>query len=662
MNFLALPKYRVFTTSFLILFLELVLIRWIPAYIISAGFFSNLILLATFLGMGVGLLLTNSSKKFFYYFPITLLFLIAFVILFKLELHISSTRMIFFKGLPTNAVILDSFILLPIIFIAVTMIFISISQELGRLFSKLKPLEAYSWDISGSLSGLLVFSILSFFSIPAYVWFILVVVIYFLLMPKKITKVTLLVYFLLLIIPLSVFSANKKAIWSPYYKITLGSSNGMFVINTNNISHQYISDYKVREPFYNKQYEVFKKYDYRTILIIGAGNGADIATALAKNPGVELIDAVEIDPKIAEIGKKLNPNKPFSDPRVHLYINDGRNFLENSNKKYDLIIYALTDSLIMTNGTANIRLESFLFTKESFALAKKHLTDNGLLVLYNYYRHDWLIEKINLTLQSVFGKPTYVYSYGDFGKAATFLAGPKTRELTHSSVNPKESTLSNQPIAEDDWPFIYLREKGIPLFYVKLLSIIGVISLIFIFLATSRKRIQFNWFMFSLGAAFLLLETKNLVTFGLLFGTTWTVNALVIGAILALVLAANILSSKLTIKNIYIVYIILVGILICNYLVTPAFFLKFPVLIRYITSSVFYLSPLFFASIIFSQAFKHDKNAASSFGSNVLGIILGGLLEYSSLALGYKNLILIVIAFYLLSFVLLKWKKGLPFS
>jgi hypothetical protein len=44
--------------------------------------------------------------------------------------------------------------------------------------------------------------------------------------------------------------------------------------------------------------------------------------------------------------------------------------------------------------------------------------------------------------------------------------------------------------------------------------------------------------LFFMGAAFLLLETKNVATFALLFGTTWFVNALVFGGVLIIVLAA----------------------------------------------------------------------------------------------------------------------------
>ena len=78
------------------------------------------------------------------------------------------------------------------------------------------------------------------------------------------------------------------------------------------------------------------------------------------------VDAVEIDPVIARLGRLYHPEQPFSDPRVTVHIDDGRSFLRKSTDKYDLIIFALPDSLTLTSQFASLRLESFLFTEESF--------------------------------------------------------------------------------------------------------------------------------------------------------------------------------------------------------------------------------------------------------------------------------------------------------
>ena len=107
------------------------------------------------------------------------------------------------------------------------------------------------------------------------------------------------------------------------------------------------------------------------VLIIGAGSGNDVSRALAW--GAERVDAVEIDPVIQRLGKRDHPDRPYDDPRVIVHLNDGRNFLKSGNKQYDLIIYALVDSLVLHSGYSNIRLESYLFTKQAMDDVRKRL-------------------------------------------------------------------------------------------------------------------------------------------------------------------------------------------------------------------------------------------------------------------------------------------------
>ena len=64
------PGARIFLASFLVLFLEIALIRWMPAYIRLLAYFSNFILLASFLGIGLGCLLAPSRKQLFPFFPL----------------------------------------------------------------------------------------------------------------------------------------------------------------------------------------------------------------------------------------------------------------------------------------------------------------------------------------------------------------------------------------------------------------------------------------------------------------------------------------------------------------------------------------------------------------------------------------------------------------
>ena len=74
-------------------------------------------------------------------------------------------------------------------------------------------------------------------------------------------------------------------------------------------------------------------------------SGNDVAAALGE--GVGHVDAVEIDPVLNEIGRRHHPNQPYSDPRVTIHLDDGRSFLRTTGRRYDLIIYALVDSLVL---------------------------------------------------------------------------------------------------------------------------------------------------------------------------------------------------------------------------------------------------------------------------------------------------------------------------
>lgn len=662
------PKIKLFLISLLILFLELSLIRWISANIVLAGFFSNLVILATFFGMGVGVLLAKKKFDLIYFFPYLLILLVGIVILMKVEVVVPSSDILFFKEIRYQTFKVIPEVLLPLIFLLVSLVFITLSQELGRLFTQFKPLLSYSLDIFGSLIGIILFSMMSFFSLPAYLWFISISLLGLILLPKK----NIFLYFLSLVVLtltcLIVFlNFHSNQIWTPYYKLTVDKYDDTYAINANNIAHQFISDYKIREPLYFLPYQIFNNINYKNVLIIGAGNGNDVATALGEDPVIESIDAVEIDPKIAELGKNLNPNKPYQDSRVHLHIDDGRAFLTKSNKKYDLIIYALTDSLTLTTQASNIRLESFLFTKESFQLAKEHLSSDGVLVLYNFYRRPWLVDKIALTLADVFGEYPHIANYGGISFGAIFLAGPKTTELKNNfQLNSKspikfiKSKVSREdlPISEDDWPFVYLDKKAIPIFYLKVLGIILLLSILILKLSLNipLKKILFphkflNLSFFFLGAGFMLLETKSLVTFSLLFGTTWYVNSLVISGILMMVLLANMASNYIQIKKKRGLYIILFSILVLNFLIPVESFLRLESTSRYIIACLFYFTPIFIAGLIFSQKFKDSLHSDFNFGSNLLGALFGGLVEYTSLILGYKMLYLFVGIFYILSLI-----------
>src|SRR3989344_1042472 len=125
-------RQQLWLVSFIILFFELALIRFIPAYIRYLGYFTNFILLGSFLGIGLGCLLAKRKFNISIFLPILLLLLVALAKLFKFEVQISSTQTLYFKSNSEDNLI-ESYVLLPGVFLMVTLLFMSISQNLGRL-------------------------------------------------------------------------------------------------------------------------------------------------------------------------------------------------------------------------------------------------------------------------------------------------------------------------------------------------------------------------------------------------------------------------------------------------------------------------------------------------------------------------------------------------
>jgi len=656
-------RTRIFLVSFTLLFFELLCIRWIPAYVRYLSYFTNFILLASFLGMGLGILAARRPNFRFPPFPLLVLALAVVVGLNRFELNISSTDVLYFGSGTTGVKRAESFILLPLIFVFVAAAFIPLARSLGLLFTKTEPLTAYTFDILGSLAGTAAFFLIGLFSLPPVVWFGALGVLVLSLGQRQKWIMTA----LLVIAAASIsFFLQRNSYWSPYYKITLTPAQPKgYELDVNSIGHQSMIPWQAKEPFYRRVYELFPDAKFQHALILGAGTGSDTATALAH--GVQHITAVEIDPIIQKLGTELHPDRPYSDPRVKLVNNDGRVFLRNTKEKFDLIIFALPDSLTLTSSIANLRLESFLFTQDSLNAARTALTSDGVLVLYNYYREPWLIEKLAGMVSATFGRDSFVSTYGGQGRGAVIINGPRlttspaanapgyreeaTKDATRLRVTGEGSMgTSAIPPATDDWPFVYLPQPSFPALYLRGLAVVAAVSLAGIWLIAPRSVLRsFDWHMFFLGAAFALMEVKALIVFALLFGSTWIVNSLVFFAILASVLVAVSVNVRFRVRRIWIFYLLLFGMLTLNLVVRPEQLLFANAFVRYAIASALVFAPVFLANVIFSNSFRDTETADIAFASNLLGIMTGGMLEYLSMLFGYHALLWLVIAFYALA-------------
>src|SRR5207247_8578691 len=146
-------------------------------------------------------------------------------------------------------------------------------------------------------------------------------------------------------------------------------------------------------------------------------------------PAARPVEPVQTDPRTHTIGVQLNPDHAYQDPRVTSFVNDGRAFLEQTTRRYDLILFALPDSLTLVAGQSSLRLESYLFTAQAMQAARRHLTPEGAFGEYNYYREQWLIVRLAGTLQQVYSRAPCVDSVGAFGRLALLLASSSATAL-----------------------------------------------------------------------------------------------------------------------------------------------------------------------------------------------------------------------------------------
>ena len=78
---------------------------------------------------------------------------------------------------------------------------------------------------------------------------------------------------------------------------------------------------------------------------------------------------------------------------------------------------------------------------------------------------------------------------------------------------------------------------------------------------------QLDLHFFFMGAAFFLLEIKNITEMALLFGSTWIVNTVVIAAILTMIVLANLVVELFQLSDSRLFFLLLFITLLFNYLV-----------------------------------------------------------------------------------------------
>ncbi|HKW00791.1 MAG TPA: methyltransferase domain-containing protein [Vicinamibacterales bacterium] len=722
-----------FLVSLLILFLELACIRWLPAHVLYLTFFTNTVLLAAFLGMSLGCLAASRPQAFLKYTPALLL--VTMIAAIGVGIERSRLESVFRVGNPASPQLVffgteyggqdptRFFVPIEVVeaffFVSVALVMFGPGQELGRAFTRVADrLQAYSLNILGSLVGIVLFAVCSELQLSPPWWFAFVAIVlgYLLLAPSsdrpRASRVAV-VGCLAAIVAVTFWTSGPYRskgevigahIWSPYYRIDYDAKYAR-QLNVNLIAHQImVARDDKSSPSYAYSLPHLLQRDaggrpFDDVLVIGAGSGNDLSRALAF--GAKHIDAVEIDPAIQKIGRDDHPDHPYQDPRVSVHIGDGRNFLRVGDGQYDLIVFALVDSLVLHSGYSNIRLESFMFTREAFADVKRHLKPGGVFVISNYFRQGWIVARLKDGLADTFGGDPLVLTLpytstidpensegltmllaGNTGRirdafgqspAYRLAAGQAPSPATPNGFGPEQITEPADRFvrlglarvvdagavrpATDDWPFLYLREPMIPSLSLRGMAIMGGLALAMFAIVGRGKGVVSRYDplparMFFLGAGFMLIETKAVVDMALLFGSTWMVNTVVFAGVLIMVLAANLFVSRARPASLVPYYVGVLLALALTVIVPMDAFLGLPRVWQIAGASLLAFAPMLFAGVIFAVSFSRSAAPDRDFGANVAGAMTGGLAENASMLLGFRYLGLLVIAMYGLSWVL----------
>ncbi len=641
--------------SFLMLFVELALIRWTAANNVYVTNATNFVLLASFLGIGIGFLNARSNRDFVRWAPLALVLLVGFVLAFPVILATLSGPDPYHGLFGTKA--LPRPVSLAVIFVLATAVMAGFGQAVARLFVTFEPLKAYRLDVFGSIAGTAAFTLLAFLELPPVAWGVIAAGGFVLVMGRS-ARWWHYAAALVVVIMLAVESAVPNQQWSPYYKISAqlsGKAHPALYVSANNIPYQAARSLTVlhqQKKFYFYPYQHVTRSALKNVLIVGAGTGNDVAVALSE--GAQHVDAVEIDPILIKLGKSQHPNHPYDSPRVTTHNADGRAYLQNTTKKYNLILFALPDSLTAVNGQSNLRLESYLLTLQSVESARAHLAPGGTMSMYNYYSNH-LYNRYATTMLDAFGQaPCSQVGAPLGGRRLAVLTDKPAGETVPNCTGVGNGTVwrgAQVAPATDDHPFPYLLNNTIPTSYLWMLALILAASLVAVWLFGSGSFRKMGGYidLAFMGAAFLLLETKNIVQFALLFGSTWLVNALVTVAILVAVYLAVETARHVKLPPPVVLFAALIASLVVTWLVPQEDLVSLPVAARFLAGGALAFAPVFIANLIFAQRFSDVETTTTAFAANLLGAMVGGALEYLALITGYRFLVILVGVLYALA-------------
>jgi len=672
------PAASLVLASATVLFQELALIRWLPSQVRVLAYFPNLVLLSAFLGLGLGCLRAG-RRSLLWSWPAALLLTVATTLLlgrvaFTQDSKAEHLYLLYYDLSPHAPVIGDVRPAIVVSFLLGTLCFVGLGQLVAQRLEDFrfrgKALRGYALDLTGSLLGVGAFAAVSFARWFPVAWFLLLAGAACLLPRRPLARAAAA---LTCVAAALLAHANERAIaYSPYYAIGLDLRRApdRVALLANRSLHQEAlrlrrgaavePDLAWIRDGYHLPYAYLAQPPARA-LVIGAGTGNDVSVLL--DHGASWIDAVEIDPVILDVGRRLHPDRPYDSPRVHPRATDARAFLHAcavpGAAKYDLVVFGTLDSLTRLSALSSARLDTFVYTSEALREARDCLSPTGGLVLYFMVATDYIHQRLGGMITQAFGQVPLVLERDHRLFNRIYMAGPafavhdgaaRTRDAETALRTVRRGT----ELPRDDWPFLYLSRRGVGAFYLSVMAMLAAIALAAVALGSPELRASLRTHrgvdveMFLFGMAFLLLETRAVTEMNLAWGATWVTSAVVFGSILAVALLATLCAARWRVRFALAAACLTLS-LVALYLLPAARVLAVGGLSRLALSVPLVGTPVFFAALLFGTLYRDRVAVAGAFGWNLLGAMAGGLLETTSMAFGLKALALVALLAYLLA-------------
>lgn len=709
-------KWLLFIVSFLSLFWEILLIRWIPCELPFLAFFRSLVLLACFLGMGLGCIafarfrLNNVSLIFLFMTGV----LIATVTIMlagddlrargfgkdsgiyqQTESSIDKQDdrtvdfTIEFEGLKDKGELV-----IVGVFIYVALLFLPLGIVIARFFNDIDPLPAYLVNISGALSGATVFILISFFKLSPEYWYMIGLLPFFFLLPLK--RGPQVIFWLMTIIISGsmwqlVHHPGYPVVWSPYQRVScafyyarlsgfpLGINDRHLVeapVFVNYDYHQCMTDYsftrnadpqEVNSVLLNLDRLFSRKFDtpasfYRryTIPYLIKNKPAEV---LIIGAGVGNEAAAALRAGVADIDAvEIDPGIVEIGYRYHPED-------PYHDPRVNIICTDARSFLEQSDKQYDLIIKNVVDSHTQFASSAGLRLDSYIMTIeffeqirrhmkpdglfaMEFSGYHWSLAWAQARIREILWR-VFGYTINEEEPILRGAGGPML--LIKKGIPPPPAQHQKQiRVSTDDWPQFFLRKPMIPRAYLVLIVSVLLIALAGLAILSPRslKRVDFH-FLF-LGAAFMMLEIKSITELSLVLGATWLVNSIVIVGVLLAIALANIVILRYKGFSYRIGYMIVFVSLALGFVFHPGLFLNLDFPLRAMAGIFRVGLPVFGAGLVFALSFRRADQPPVALGWNLLGAMIGGLGEYLSLITGVRLLGLVIIAFYLLSLLTLR--------